>query len=123
VYQNQLALASAVQASTGQLVESGEPTRSLRPLEVAGIPSQATAWVDGWNIGVAGLLLMASLCYRGNAMAILVLLGAAVAAVGHQYGIRTVEPFRAEHVALMLGFVLVLVGFRTGRATEAVPVS
>ena len=36
-------------------------------------------------------------------MAVFVLLGAAVIAVGHQYGIRTVEPFRAEHVALMLG--------------------
>ena len=48
-------------------------------------------------------------------MSVFVLLGAAVVAVGHQYGIRTVEPFRAEHVALMLGSVLALVGFRAGR--------
>ena len=61
-----------------------------------------------------GLLLLASLFFRGNVMSMFALLGAAVAAVGHQYGIRTVEPFRAEHVALMLGAVLALVGFRMG---------
>ena len=32
--------------------------------------------------------------------------------------IRTVEPFRTEHVALMLGFVLALVGFRAGRPQQ-----
>ena len=53
--------------------------------------------------------------FRGNVMSIFALLGAAVMAVGHQYGIRTVEPFRAEHVALMLGSALALVGFRMGR--------
>ena len=45
-------------------------------------------------------------------MAVFTILGAAVATVGYQYGIKTVEPFRAEHVALMLGSVLALIGFR-----------
>jgi serine/threonine protein kinase len=109
VHQNQVLLASGSQTAAHGF---GKPTQ---PLEVQGIPAAATAWVDGWNIGVAGVLLLASLCCRGNVMSIFVLLGAAVAAVGHQYGIRTVEPFRSEHVALMLGFVLALVGFRAGR--------
>jgi hypothetical protein len=60
-------------------------------------------------------LLLASLFYRGNIMAVFVLLGAAVAAIGHQHGILTVEPFRPEHVSLMLGSVLALVGFRLAR--------
>lgn len=111
-------LAAALIAACGlwvhqNLIASGTTARG--PLEIAGLPAAATAWVDGWNIGVAGLLLLASLCCRGNVMSIFVLLGSAVAAVGHQYGIRTVDPFRTEHVALMLGFVLALVGFRTGR--------
>ena len=47
-----------------------------------------------------GCCCSASLFFRGNRMALFVLLGAAVAVVGHQFGIRTVEPFRAYHVAL-----------------------
>jgi uncharacterized membrane protein YfcA len=71
--------------------------------------------VDGWNVGFAGLLLLVSLLFRGNLTAILALLGGAIAAAGHQFGIRTVEPLRAEHVAMTLGGVLALVGFRVGR--------
>jgi hypothetical protein len=89
--------------------------KATRPLEIVGIPPAVTGWIDGWNAGFAGLLLLASLFYRGNVMAVFLLIGAAVAALGHQHGIRTVEPFRAEHVALMLASVLALVGFRAGR--------
>jgi len=89
--------------------------KPTRPLEVAGIPPAATRWIDGWNTGFAGLLLLASLFYRGNLMSTFALIGAAVAAVGHQHGIRTVEPFRSEHVALMLSTVFALVGFRVSR--------
>src|SRR5205823_6359557 len=100
---------AALQPSTSFL------TKPTTPLVVAGVPRAATTWIDGWSAGLAGLLLLSSLFYRGNVMAGIVLLGAAVAAVGHQHGIRTVEPFRAEHVSLMLGLVLALIGFRTAR--------
>src|SRR5262249_55742938 len=89
--------------------------KTTKPLEMPGLPHSATQWIDGWNAGAAGLLLMLSLLFRGNMMGVLVLPGAGVAAVGHQHGIRTVEPFRAEHVAIMLGTVLALVGFRSSR--------
>ncbi|HSQ57205.1 MAG TPA: serine/threonine-protein kinase, partial [Gemmata sp.] len=89
--------------------------KATQPLSFAGVPPAATEWIDGWNAGFAGLLLLASLIYRGNLMAIFVMLGAAVAAIGHQHGIHTVDPFRAEHVALMLSTVLALVGFRFAR--------
>ncbi len=81
---------------------------------MAGVPSAVTAWVDGFNVGLAGLMLLASLYFRGNLMSVFALLGAAVAIAGHQFGIRTVEPFRDYHVSLMLGSVLALVGFRLG---------
>jgi hypothetical protein len=45
-------------------------------------------------------------------MAMLVLLGAVVAVTGHRLGIRSVEPIRDYHVALLLGSVISLVGFR-----------
>lgn len=126
VHQNSLVPTGEVQSQAAQAIESKDfaglqqaATRDLnkatRPLDVTGVPREATSWVDGWNVGAAGMFLLASLFFRGNVMAIFTLLGAAVAAVGHQYGIRTVEPFRAEHVALMLGSVLALVGFRASR--------
>ena len=126
VHQNALVPAAEVQAQATQAVESKDlaglqqtATRDLnkptRPLEINNVPREATIWVDGWNVGAAGMLLLASLFCRGNVMSVFAILGAAVVAVGHQYGIRTVEPFRAEHVALMLGSVIALVGFRAGR--------
>jgi serine/threonine protein kinase len=125
VYQNGLLPGGEVKAQAKAAVENRDLSglqqtaaslpRPTRPLEVAGLPDAATNWVDGCNAGFAGLLLFGSLIARGNVMAAFVLLGAAVAAVGHQHGICTVEPFRAEHIAMLLGGSLALVGFRLGR--------
>jgi hypothetical protein len=125
-YQNNPVPWAEVEAQATQAVESRDltglqeaATRDLdkptHPLALPGILPTATAWVDGWNVGFAGLLLLVSLLFRGNLTAILALLGGAIAAAGHQFGIRTVEPLRAEHVAMTLGGVLALVGFRVGR--------
>lgn len=124
-HQNALFPGAEIKAQATQAVETHDlsrlqqtATRDLNnptvPLVLSGVPSSLTSWLDGWNVGVAGLLLFGSLFYRGNLMALFTLLGAAVAAVGHQYGIKTVDPFRAEHIALMLGSVLALIGFRMG---------
>jgi eukaryotic-like serine/threonine-protein kinase len=115
VCQNTLVPAAEVTGPGQQAVESATLRKSSGALVIAGVPREATSWIDGWNVGAAGLLLLASLFCRGNVMSVFALLGAAVVAVGHQHGIRTVEPFRSEHVALMLGFVLALVGFRAAR--------
>jgi serine/threonine protein kinase len=125
VYQNALVrgveiTAQAAQAfgtrSFSQLQQSAarDLCKPTSPLMIEGVPPKATEWLDGWNAGFAGLLLIGSLFYRGNLMAVFTLLGAVVAIVGNHYGIRTVEPFRAEHVALMLGSALALIGFRLG---------
>ena len=84
------------------------------PLAVAGLPPGWTAWADSANTGWAGALLLASLFARGNRMGALVLLGAGVCVLGPRLGIRTVEPVRDTHVALMLGSVFSLVGYRLG---------
>jgi hypothetical protein len=88
--------------------------RATTPLAVPGVPPAMTAWVDSFNVGLAGLLLLGSLCFRGNLMSVLTLIGAAVAVAGHHFGIRPVEPFREYHVSLMLGTLLAIVGYRLG---------
>ena len=85
------------------------------PLRLDWLPEDATAWCDTANAGWAGVLLLASLFFRGNRMGAMVLVGAAICAFGHRYGIRTVEPIRDYHVAMLLGSVFTLVGFRLAR--------
>jgi hypothetical protein len=126
VYQNGLLPGNEFRSQATQAIEKNDLSalhqaatanlsKATKQLEIAGVPPKVTSWIDGWNTGFAGILLLASLFYRGNIMAVFVLLGASVAAIGHQHGILTVEPFRPEHVSLMLGSVLALVGFRLAR--------
>jgi serine/threonine protein kinase len=86
-----------------------------QPLVIDGIAPQLTAWVDSFNVGLAGLLLLLSLLCRGNVMSLLVLLGAGLAVSGHHPGMQTVGPVQAHHVALLLGTMVALVGYRIGR--------
>lgn len=124
-HQNGLLPGSEIGAQATEALEKGtldglkvqaalDATRATKPLAVASVPAAATSWVDSFNVGLAGLILLGSLCFRGNLMSVMALLGAAVAVVGHQFGIRAVEPFRAYHVSLMLGALLAIVGFRMG---------
>ncbi len=85
------------------------------PLRLSGLPEEATAWCDTANGGWAGVLLLASLFFRGNRMGGMALVGAAVCALGHRWGIRTVEPIREYHVALLLGSAFTLIGFRLAK--------
>jgi hypothetical protein len=88
---------------------------TAEPLEIQGVPPQLTQWVDNANIGVASVLLLTSLLYRGTRMGLLVLVGAAVATIAHRFGIPAVDPVRDYHVGLMLGTVIALVGYRFGQ--------
>jgi hypothetical protein len=85
------------------------------PLRIPGVAAEWTSWCDTANVGWGGVLLLGSLLYRGSRMAALTLLGAGVAVFGHKMGIRTVEPVRDYHVAMLLGTVLSLIGYRLGR--------
>jgi serine/threonine protein kinase len=99
------------------LIRLGRPTgvTETAPLSVPGVPPAWTSWCDTVNAGWGGVLLLASLFYRGHRTAALCLLGAGVAVFGHKLGIRTVEPVRDYHVAMLLGTVLSLIGYRLGR--------
>ncbi|QEL17989.1 serine/threonine-protein kinase [Limnoglobus roseus] len=86
------------------------------PLMIAGVPLEATIWIDTATVGWAGILLITSLFYRGPWMSVLVLLGAAVTVFAHKLAaIPSVEPIQDFHVGAMLGTVLSLVGYRFGR--------
>jgi len=112
-----LLAACGLWAHQNGVLESGIEAleRSTEPLRVDGVPAAFTNWADSINAGIAGLMLLVSLGFRGNATAVLAIAGAGVAAAGHQLGIRTVEPVRDVHIALLLGSVLILAGFRLGR--------
>jgi hypothetical protein len=124
-YQNGLLPGSEIQAQATQAIESHDlsglqqqaafdASHATKPLAVPGVPHGATAWVDNFNAGLAGLLLLGSLFFRGNRMSVLALTGAAVAVAGHHCGIRPIEPLRDYHVSLLLGTLLAIVGFRLG---------
>ncbi len=99
----------------GGAAEVGTLGHWTEPLRLDGLPEEATAWCDSANGGWAGVLLLASLFFRGNRLGAMALVGAGVCAVGHRWGIRTVEPIREYHVALLLGSAFTLVGFRLAR--------
>jgi len=88
--------------------------RSTTALQLEFVPSFITKRVDSVNVAVAGLLLLGSLGFRGNAMSVLAIVGAVVAVAGHHLGIRGVDPLRDVHIAMILGAVLAFVGFRIG---------
>jgi hypothetical protein len=89
-------------------------TDATGPLSVEWAPPSLTFWINGWHVAAAGFLLMVSLFYSSHFTALFGILGSAVIVFGHLYGIRSVEPFRDVHVALILGSVLTLIGFRLG---------
>jgi len=125
VYQNRLFFdadfsAEASKAGESQKLEEIEHQaagleRTTQALAIEGIPDEWTSWCDSANAAWAGVLLLASLFYRGNRMSAFVILGSVVCVFGHRFGIRTVEPIRDFHVALLLGTVLSLIGYRIGR--------
>lgn len=84
-------------------------------LVIQGVSPEWTSWCDTANVGWGAMLLLVSLFYRGQRTAALAILGAGVCVLGHKFGIRTVEPIQDFHVALLLGTVLALVGYRMGR--------
>lgn len=108
------AVAALEARDLGTLQDVAAVGTASAPLAVDGVPAWLTAWADSWNVGLAGLLLFGSLCFRGNLMGLLVLTGSGLVVAGHHLGIQTVEPLREAHVGLMLGSVVALVGFRTG---------
>ena len=111
-FRDQATRAMETKDFSGLKADTFDTARETQPLKIEGIPEPMTAWVDSFNVGAAGLLLLASLFFRGNLMSVFVLLGAFVTVAGTRFGIRSVEPIREAHVALMLGSVLTLMGFR-----------
>ena len=95
--------------------EGREQIVGTTALQLNDVPAEYTDWADSANVGWAGVLLLSSLFFRGNRMAMLVILGAAICAFGTRFGIRTVEPIRDYHAAIILGSIFTLIGFRFGR--------
>jgi hypothetical protein len=108
-----LVLASALLAGFCLWAYQNGSIVGTQPLEIEGVSSQAVGWIDSVNVGLAGVMLVISLFYRGNMMGTLVILGAVIAVFGHRTGIRAIEPLQGSHIALMLGGLLAFIGLRS----------
>jgi hypothetical protein len=82
------------------------------PLVLEGVPAVATSWVQSINVGLAGLVLLVSLSYPRARSGILAMVGAAIIAGGHLVGFEPLGPFQGNHLSLLLGISIALVGFR-----------
>jgi hypothetical protein len=109
--------AQAIEAQDLSFLKEGalNPGKQSHGLEILGVPAEYTAWCDSLNVGVAGLLLILSVFFRGAVTGVLALFAAAVTVAGHRFGIPSVEPIRDYHASLILGMVLSLVAFRFTR--------
>ena len=96
-------------------------SRPTTPLRFDRVPAAWTTWCNSMNVGLAGLILFAARAVRRPTAGVLVVLGAAVMILGHKNGIRTVDPIRAEHVALLLGVGFALLGIKLGQSADAEP--
>ena len=81
------------------------PTKALR-VNVPDVPTQATRLLglfNGFNPGVAGLILLISSLFSGWRVGIGAFLGSAVAWLGPSIGIPSIGPVSTSSVAMLLG--------------------
>jgi hypothetical protein len=100
-----------------QGVASGE-TRT-RQLEIDGLSPEVTSRLDGFGLGVAGLILIASSFFRGTRFALFAVPGALIAAIGPHLiepGARTLGP--TSLIALAIAVGLFAAGVVFGRTLE-----
>lgn len=91
------------------LVERSEPLGFL--------PGVIGDIFSGFNVGVAGLLLIISAFTRNPKMLVFLLLGAVVALLGHQVGVPSIGGFEAQYVSLLAGLALAEFGVVFTRMT------
>ena len=72
-------------------------------------------YADPVNIGWGGMLLVISLFYNGCRMSLMVLFGVTITVLSNRLGIQSVEPIRDTHVAMLMGTLFALIGYRWGR--------
>jgi hypothetical protein len=82
-----------------------------KPLELPLVPAPVAEVLSGLNAGVAGLLLLLSAFFRGWKVSLLVLPGAAVALLGHRFGVPGFGPLGPSLVSMAAGMGLAVLGF------------
>jgi hypothetical protein len=82
-----------------------------QPLSLPRVPAALTDWFDGYNAGVAGFILIASVVFPGWRMAVFAWPAAAVAFVGHRFVIPDLGPLSAETLGMIAGAALLVPGF------------
>jgi len=96
------------------LLEVFEASESkTKPLQISFLPSEVTSIFDSVNPIAAGVLLILSAFASSTIAIILALLGALISLVGHKLGIPIpdVDPLRANHIVIIVGLLVGIIGF------------
>ena len=97
-------------------------TRPLRPPDW--LPVQARKWLgdhnrlrwfDGYGVGMAGLILIFSAFFGGIKIAFFMYPAAVAAMFGHRWGVPTMWLFSEEHMGMVLGLGIMVLGVLFGR--------
>jgi hypothetical protein len=91
------------------------PEPAWQPLRVSFLPEDATRIFDHVNTFVAGLLLLVSLLFRGELIALLLLAAAAVMLFAHQIGFPEIGPVKPYMGGIAFGMLVALLGFLLAR--------
>jgi hypothetical protein len=86
-----------------------------RPLDVPMVPRALLQRFNGFNPGVAGLILIVSALFRGTWVNLLSAAGAAVAWLGPSFGPPTAEMGKAQLVSMAIGVALMVAGIAISR--------
>ena len=77
--------------------------------------NNALRWFDGYGVGMAGLILIFSAFFGGIKIAVFMYPAAAAAMFGHRWGVPTMWLFSNEHMGMVLGLGIMMLGVFFGR--------
>ena len=96
-----------------------DAAQNTRPLKLSGLPPALARRVDGLGLGVAGLILLISACYRGVRFAAFALPAALIAALGPHLIDQAARPLGfTSLVAMGVGGGLLALGVLFGRSRD-----
>jgi hypothetical protein len=114
MHQNDLLEEDNLAKLLGELIQNQDFERlaaSGRALDLPVVPSAVTDLFNGFNPGVAGLILIISALFGGWRMSLLAVPGAAIAFIGPQLGIPAMGPVSTPLVSMIAGLAVAILGY------------
>jgi hypothetical protein len=109
LWMNQNGMLSQQAAQDLQTGNLGELAEGTRPLDLPIVPASLEgAFLNGWGVGLAGVVLLISAFFRGTLLSLSVLLAAGMLVGGHQVGYGDRGPVVGRYV---VGIAIALIAF------------